>query len=189
MKTLAKAVLLISVFLVTFLTPAKLGRAVYFGLFGVMFLCVWVWFYFGYYLSEKQVRKVCSHPFAFSLSCGMVPLTGGGDLIRGRLVITEEVLELYRKGENKEEKCVLAWSLDVRSIRSIGFGKVLSSYPGLFVYVDSGDVRFVSYKAKKQKNDIIAALGWKNIPNKPMDVTVEGEAASAPSFHDASNLK
>lgn len=103
MKTLAKAILLVCVFAVTFFTPAKIGTVLYFSLFGVMFLCVWVWFHVGYAVSEKMVRGVCSHPFSFSLQVGMVPRSGSGDLVRGRLVITPEALELYRRAEGSEK--------------------------------------------------------------------------------------
>ncbi|MFA6775565.1 MAG: hypothetical protein WCQ66_00915 [Sphaerochaetaceae bacterium] len=189
MKTLAKTILLLCVFVVTFFTPAKIGIVPYFSLFGVMFLCVWVWFYLGYFVSQKMVRRVCPYPFSFSMSVGMVPPSGGSDVIRGRLVVTKERMELYRKEEGKNIPCSLAWSLEASQVRSIGFGKVLSGYPGLFVYVDEGDVRFVSFFAKRKKQKILAALGWKDVPRKPMDVTVEGSAASAPSFTDLHSEK
>jgi energy-coupling factor transporter transmembrane protein EcfT len=190
MKTLAKAILLVCVFAVTFFTPAKIGTVLYFSLFGVMFLCVWVWFHVGYAVSEKMVRGVCSHPFSFSLQVGMVPRSGSGDLVRGRLVITPEALELYRRAEGSEKgSCVLAWRLETSQVRSLGFGKVLSRYSGLIFYLDDGDVRFVSFSAKKRKQDILKELGWSQIPQKPMDVTVGGPAADAPSFKDLPSEK
>jgi hypothetical protein len=94
----------------------------------------------------------------------MVPRSGSGDLVRGRLVITPEALELYRRAEGSEKgSCVLAWRLETSQVRSLGFGKVLSRYSGLIFYLDDGDVRFVSFSAKKRKQDILKELGWSQI--------------------------
>lgn len=176
--------MLATVFCITFVSPSAMGKPLYFAMFPWFLLWTWVFYNSTYVVSEKAVRQVRKGDFPFSLTVGMVPQIGSGDLIRGRLVITKEKLELYSKEGRGKAPCRLSWSLDVKEIRSLGIGSVLAGRKGIIFYLDEGDVRFVSSGVKKKKEAIVSALGWSSIPQKPQDVTVSGDASSAPSFTD-----
>lgn len=186
MKTLLKIILLGITLVIVFVSPAQIGIVGFYSLFPLLFLLVYFFYIVSYAVSEEDVRKVRIEPFSFSLFCGMVPLIGDGDLTRGRLVITDKKVALYKRIDRhrtKQTPCEEVWSLDVSEIRSLGVGKVLSSRSGLIFYLDEGSVHFVTSKAKKQKSAIIKALGWEKAPAVPQEVEVFAEAASAPSFN------
>ncbi|MFA7117652.1 MAG: hypothetical protein WC159_02650 [Sphaerochaetaceae bacterium] len=185
MKNLSKIILLACVLVIAFVNPSAIGRLLYFGLFPIMFFMVWVYYHFSFAVSEHDVRKIKKEGFSCSFACGKIPQLGSGDLVRGRLVVTKDKLELYQrkdKGYSKEEPCSLAWSLSTSEIRSFGVGQVLSIRPGVIFYLDEGDVRFVHYQAKREKERIRKALGWDKIPSQPQEVEVFADAAQAPSF-------
>jgi hypothetical protein len=184
MKHVAQFMMLASVFVIAFINPSALGKPLYYSLFPLLFFWVWVFYQTSYVVSEKKVRKVRKEDFSCSFNCGMVPQVGSGDLRRGRLVVTKEGLDLYTLLEKPEKgvPCERSWHLDIKEIRSFGIGSVLANRPGVIFYLDEGDVRFVHYGAKKEKDAITKALGWDEIPKKPENVTVSDEAASAPSF-------
>ena len=120
----------------------------------------------------RMCRKSVKRSIPFSLFCGKIPPSGDGDLIRGRLVITEDTVKLYQrlqKGRTKKTPCEEVWSLEVSDIRSLALGKVLGMRKGLILYLDEGSVSFLSGKAVKQKEAIIEALGWDNVPPHPPD--------------------
>jgi Ca2+/Na+ antiporter len=188
MKTIIKAVLLALTLVIVFFSPAKLGVVLYYSLFPFLFVLVYLYYRISYGVSEKDVQKVRSEPYNLTLFCGMVPPLGEGDLIRGRLVIDNKQIVLYKrldKDYSKATPCKPVWNLAVSELSSIGVGPVLSVRKGLVFYVGENSFRFVYAKAKKQKNRIIEALGWSENPQIPQGVQVFSDAASAPSFSKA----
>jgi hypothetical protein len=154
-------------------------------IFPLLFLLVFLYYVVSYWVSEKDVQKVREKEYNLSLFCGKVPPSGDGDLLRGRLVIGESKLALYQrlqKGRTRQTPCEEVWSLDISEIRSLGVGKVLGLRKGLILYLDEGSVSFLSGKAAKQKEAIIKALGWEDVPIIPQMVEVSGDASEAPSF-------
>ena len=188
MKTIIKACLLALTLVIVFFSPAKIGVALYYSLFPLLFVLVYFFYLISYGVSEKDVQKVRSEPYTLSFFCAMVPPLGEGDLIRGRLVIDHKQLVLYKRSDtarSKDAPCKPVWNLDVSELSSIGVGPVLSVRKGLVLYVGENAHRFVYAKAKKQKNRIVEALGWSNNPQTPQGVSVYSEAANAPSFTKA----
>lgn len=188
MKTLLKLLLLGLTLVVVFISPTYIGIVAYYMIFPLLFFLVFLFYRISYWVSESDVGKVRQDEFDFSLFCGKVPLSGDGDLLRGRLVITEQDLKLYQrvqKGRTKKTPCEEVWSLDVSSVRSLGFGKASGARKGLILYLDEGSVSFLSRKALKQKEAVIEALGWDENPLIPQVVEVSGEASEAPSFTEA----
>ena len=192
MKTLLKLLLLGLTLVVVFISPAYIGIVAYYMIFPLLFFLVFLFYRISYWVSESDVGKVRQDEFDFSLFCGKVPLSGDGDLLRGRLVITEQDLKLYQrvqKGRTKKTPCEEVWSLDVSSVRSLGFGKASGARKGLILYLDEGSVSFLSRKALKQKEAVIEALGWDENPLIPQVVEVSGEASEAPSFTEANKRR
>lgn len=185
MKTLLKMLLLGLTLLVVFISPATIGIVPYYLIFPTLFLLVFLFYRVSYWVSDSDVKKVRKEDYSLSLFCGKAPLGGEGDLIRGRLVITDKTVKIYQRVERhrtRQTPCKEVWSLDVSLIRSMGVGKVLGPRKGLIFYLDEGSVSFTTAKAIKQKEAIIKALGWQRLPTIPQPVEVEGEASSAPSF-------
>jgi len=185
MKILLKLLLLGLTLVVVFISPSYIGIVAYYMIFPLLFFLVFLYYIVSYWVSEKDVQKVRKEGYALSLFCGKVPPSGDDDLIRGRLVINEDEVKLYQrlqKGRKKQTPCEEVWSLDVSEIRSLGVGKVLGIRKGLILYLDEGSVSFLSGKAVKQKEEIIEALGWDEVPLIPQIVEVSGDASEAPSF-------
>lgn len=188
MKNLLKLLLLALTLVVVFVSPVQIGIVAYYMIFPLLFFLVFLFYIVSYWVSESDVEKVRSEGYEYSLFCGKNPPSGDGDLLRGRLVITEKDVKLYQrvqKGRTRKAPCVEAWSLDVSSIRSLGFGKVHGVRKGLILYLDEGSVSFLGRNAVKQKEEILEALGWGDKSLIPQVVEVSGDASEAPSFADA----
>ncbi len=185
MKILLKMLLLGLTLVVVFISPAYIGIVAYYMIFPLLFVLVFLYYIVSYWVSDTDVRNVRKEEYTLSLFCGKVPPTGDGDLTRGRLVITEDTVKLYQrlqKGRTKKTPCEEVWSLEVSDIRSLAVGKVLGLRKGLTFYLDDSSVSFLSGKAIKQKEVIIKALGWDEVPLIPQIVEVSGDASEAPSF-------
>lgn len=184
MKILLKFLLLALTLVVVFVSPIRIGIVAYYSIFPLLFFLVFLFYVVSYWVSDSDVQKVRQEGYEYSLYCGKLPPSGEGDLLRGRLVITDQEVKLYQrvqKGRTKKTPCTEVWSLDVPSIRSLGFGKVLGVRKGLIFYLDEESVSFLSRKASKQKEAIINALGWE----ENHAVQVSGDASEAPSFTEA----
>ena len=187
MKILLKMLLLGLTLVVVFISPAYIGIVAYYMIFPLLFVLVFLYYIVSYWVSDTDVRNVRKEEYTLSLFCGKVPPTGDGDLTRGRLVITEDTVKLYQrlqKGRTKKTPCEEVWSLEVSDIRSLAVGKVLGLRKGLTFYLDDSSVSFLSGKAIKQKEVIIKALGWDEVPLIPQIVEVSGDASEAPSFSE-----
>ncbi len=185
MKTLLKLLLLGLTLVVVFISPLRIGIVAYYMIFPLLFFLVFLFYLVSYWVSDADVQKVRKEPYQFSLFCGMSPPSGDGDLVRGRLVITEEDVKLYQrlaKGRTRKTPCAEVYSLEVSSIRSLGFGKAEGARKGLIFSLDEGSVSFLTRRAIKQKEAIIQALGWEEKPLMSHLVEVSGDAAQAPSF-------
>lgn len=188
MKILLKLLLLSLTLVVVFISPVRIGIVAYYMIFPLLFFLVFLYYIISYWVSDSDVKKVRQEPYEFSLFCGKTPLSGDGDLLRGRLVITDQEVKLYQrlgKGRTRKTPCTEVWSLEVSSIRSLGFGKVSGARKGLILYLDEGSASFLSRKAIKEKETIIQALGWDDKPLTPHLVEVSGDASEAPSFTEA----
>jgi len=188
MKILLKLLLLGLTLVVVFISPSYIGIVTYYMIFPLLFILVFLYYIVSYWVSEKDVQKIRKEGYPFSLFCGKVPSSGDDDLIRGRLVINERTVKLYQrlqKGRKSQTPCEEVWSLDVSEIRSLAVGKVIGIRKGLILYLDEGSVSFLSGKAVKQKEAIIKALGWDDIPIIPQMVEVSGDASEAASFTEA----
>ena len=188
MKILLKLLLLSLTLVVVFISPSYIGIVAYYLIFPLLFLLVFFYYIVSYWVSEADIQKVRKEGYTLSLFCGKVPFGGDGDLTRGRLVFTEDAVTLYQrlqKGRTRKKPAEEVWSLEVSEIRSLGVGKVIGMRKGLILYLDEGSVSFLSGKAVKQKEAIIEALGWDEVPLIPQVVEVSGDAFQAPSFTDA----
>ncbi len=188
MKILLKFLLLALTLVVVFISPVRIGIVAYYMIFPLLFFLVFLFYIISYWVSDSDVQKVRQEGYEYSLYCGKLPPSGEGDLLRGRLVITEQGVKLYQRVQKKRTKqtpCTEVWSLDVSSIRSLGFGKVLGARKGLIFYLDEESVSFLSRKAVKQKETIIKALGWDENRTRPLLVEVSGDASEAPSFTES----
>jgi Ca2+/Na+ antiporter len=185
MKILLKILLLGLTLVVVFISPVTIGLVAYYMMFPLLFFLVFLYYIVFYWVSDSDVQKVRKEEYTLSLFCGKMPSTGDGDLTRGRLVFTEDNVKLYQrlqKGRTKKTPAQEVWSLEVSEIRSLGVGKVLGLRKGLILYLDEGSVSFLSGKVIKQKEAIIKALGWDEVPLTPQAVEVSGDASEAPSF-------
>lgn len=188
MKILLKVLLLGLTLVVVFFSPARIGIVTYYMIFPLLFFFVFLFYIVSYWVSDSDVRKVRKEDYDLSLFCGKVPSSGNGELLRGRLVITEDEVKLYERVQKRRTKKTPArevWSLDVSEIRSMGVGKVLGIRKGLILYLDEASVSFSCGKAVKQKDAIIKALGWSENPIIPQMIEVSGDASAAPSFTEA----
>lgn len=192
MKILLKVLLLGLTLVVVFFSPARIGIVTYYMIFPLLFFFVFLFYIVSYWVSDSDVRKVRKEDYDLSLFCGKVPSSGNGELLRGRLVITEDEVKLYERVQKRRTKKTPArevWSLDVSEIRSMGVGKVLGIRKGLILYLDEASVSFSCGKAVKQKDAIIKALGWSENPIIPQMIEVSGDASAAPSFTEANQSK
>ncbi len=194
MKLLIKICLLGIFALVVFFPSSTFGLYIYWTMFVVMFLLVIAYYYTSYWVSKKDVRDVTGKDVGYSLFVGKMPVIESDDLVRGRLTINSERLALYKRLDGKErhggQHCREVWSMDVSDIASIDTGSIVSIRKGLIIYVDGGgEVRFICRKAMKEKDQVVTALGWKDVPEVSpgfgASVDVEGGAAKAKSFSDA----
>jgi hypothetical protein len=180
MQALIKLILLALTFFLVFINPSYIGKGLYYSMFPLLFLLVWLFYRITYYVSEKEVRKAVDEPFHYSLFCAMVPPLGEGDLQRGRLIIAEDEIILYRRdGSNSVKE---AYRLAIADIEGFSIGKVLSVRSGVtFKAKGRGEAKFVVSRAHAKKEALTAALGWSRPPE---GVGVGEEASQAPSFKD-----
>lgn len=184
MKSFATFMLLLSVLAVSFLNRAVIGVGLYFGIFALMPLWIWMFYYSSYVVTEKQVRQVRKDPFSCSFMASRVsPLKDSVE--HGRLVVDRSGVEFYLLDKDRSRPVKKAWSLKTKEIRSFAVGKVEGSKSGVIFYLDGADATFYAFHAEKRKAAIMQALGWQAQEVKPTLVDVGGEAADAPSFSEA----
>ena len=97
MQVLVKIALLALTLVLVFINPLYIGRVVYYSLFPLLFVLVWLFYRIAYYVTEDAVRKVTSEPFSYSRFCALIPPVDDGDLISGRLLITDTRLVMFQK--------------------------------------------------------------------------------------------
>ncbi len=159
MQVLIKIALLALTLVLVFINPLYIGRVVYYSLFPLLFVLVWVFYRIAYYVSEDAVRKLVSQDFSYSCFCALVPPIDDGDLIRGRLIITETRLALYQK-QAKGGAIVEVWSMDVDQIKEFTTGQVLSVRKGMTFLTEDREARFVGRRIAKDTEVVTKALGW-----------------------------
>ncbi|MGE4453132.1 MAG: hypothetical protein AB7D92_01245 [Sphaerochaeta sp.] len=179
MQALIKLILLGLTFFLVFINPTYIGTWLYYSLFPVLFLLVWVFYRITYYVSEKEVVKRAGMVPRYSLFCAMVPPLGDGDLTRGRLVVSENDLILFRREGHRSIK--EAYRLPIQEIEGFTIGKVLSVRSGITFKAKDMESKFVVSRAHAKKEALTAALGWSRPPE---EVEVGQEAGNAPSFKD-----
>lgn len=187
MKTLLKILMLALVLVVVFVPPLTIGIVLYYLIFPLLFFVVFLFFLVSHWVSDRDVAKVRSEGFAFSLFCAQEPALGEGEPVRGRLVFSDKDVTLYRriaKGRTRRRPCEPVWSLAVEELATFAVGKVYGGKRGITLFLHEGSVQFSSWTAHRKKDAIVTALGWDDIPVHLQRVDVEGEAASSPSFHE-----
>ena len=160
MQALIKIALLALTLVLVFINPLYIGRVVYYSLFPLLFVLVWLFYRTSYVVSERAVRKATTEPFSYSCFCALVPPVDDGDLIRGRLIITDKRLALFQK-DAKQKAVKEVWSMDIAEVKHFTVGQVLSVRKGVTFLAEELEARFVGHRIAKDKEAITIALGWK----------------------------
>ncbi len=183
MKTFASLMLLVSVFVVSFVNRSYIGLPLYFGLFALMPLWVWMFYAGGYRITPERVRKVRKEPFDCSF---MATRTNRlqGQTEYGRLIVTPNTVDFYVRSKHRHVPCELAWTIPVSRLRSFALEKGDMGRYTLTFMTDDGEVTFGLRKMEDGKEVLMKALGWDQVPGYG-PVSVSGEAADAPSFDEA----
>lgn len=183
MKTFASLMLLVSVFVVSFVNRAYIGLPLYFGMFALMPLWVWLFYAGGYRVTPAQVEKVRKEPFHYSfMAIRSNRLQGQSEY--GRLVVTSSSVEFYVRGKRHRVPCERVWSIAVDQLRSFALEKGEMGRDTLTFMTDDGSVSFGARKIEGGRQGLMEALGWSRVPGYG-PVSVEGSAAEAPSFDEA----
>lgn len=183
MKTFASFMLLVSVFVVSFLNRSFIGLPLYFGIFALMPLWVWMFYAGGYRLTPERVRKVRKEPF----DCSFMATRANrlqGQVEYGRLVVTSASVEFYVRSKRRHVPCELAWTIPVGELRSFALEKGDMGRYTLTFMTDDGEVSFGLRRMENGKEVLMKALGWNQVPGYG-PVSVSGDAAEAPSFEEA----
>lgn len=183
MKTFASLMLLVSVFIVSFIDRSYIGLPLYFGLFALMPLWIWLFYVGGYRVTEKQVRQVRKEPFPVSFMATRASQLQG-QVEYGRLVLSPTTVEFYVKSRKRHVPCEKVWSVPTDQVRSFALEKGDMGKYQLTFMLDAGEVHFGLRKVEEGKEKLMQALGWSQLPGYG-DASVSGEAAEAPSFEEA----
>ena len=103
MLNIVKALLLISVLLIIFIPNTATGQILYFVVFLAAMGLVYLYWRLSYWVSDsdvKSIRKTDTEPL-LSIFAAKVPSMTSDDLLRGRLIITEDSIELYQLPKKK----------------------------------------------------------------------------------------
>lgn len=124
---------------------------------------VYLYWRLSYWVSDKMVGKSrpTSAPVLFSVFAGKVPAIAEDDLLRGRLIISQGRIELYKRTRDRKNPCVLAWEIPADTITSVSFGKVTGSRSGFTLHTADDQISFTCASIGKHKQELFSALGWK----------------------------
>ncbi len=163
MKVLLKILLLGLFAAVVFIPNNKIASWAYWSLFALMFFILYLYYRFTYYVSEKDVLKVVSKRYRYSVYCSKVPPMSTEDLIRGRLIVSDTHFELYQKGIKSNESISLVFSRAISEVSSIETGRVVGLRNGLiFTLKDGKQDLFAVFSASKIHDALTNSLGWKS---------------------------
>jgi len=110
-----------------------------------------------FYVSKKAVKNILKNEVDFSITCEKIPYDESQDFIRGRLVIYNSTLLLYKKDKGKIN---LAWSKQIDEIDSIEFGKNSNKKKGFTLINENEKYEFSTYFIKINQNEFIKALNF-----------------------------
>lgn len=126
----------------------------------VMLLCVAIWYFCNFYLTDKMVRKVRGEEKFFFQKAQMID-EKKNELITGALVVTESEVAFYkRKGYGGG--LTLVWTCFVPQIESYSMCVVDDHHKGMNLNVkrEKQPVRFCSAKLMEREAEFRKALGW-----------------------------
>jgi hypothetical protein len=169
MLNIVKALLLISVLLIIFIPNTATGQILYFVVFLAAMGLVYLYWRLSYWVSDsdvKSIRKTDTEPL-LSIFAAKVPSMTSDDLLRGRLIITEDSIELYQLPKKKRKDspaCEKTWSLPKSQVESFGFGKVVGARKGFIIYTNDDQISFTSLPLYKHRERLFTAMGWPYTP-------------------------
>lgn len=126
----------------------------------VMLLCVAIWYYCNFFLSEKMVRKVRGEEKFFFQKAQMID-EKKNELINGALVVTETEVAFYKR-KGYRGGLSLVWTCFTPQIESYSMGTVDEHHKGMTLAVkrEKKPVRFCSAKLMEREAEFRSALGW-----------------------------
>ena len=163
MKNLLKFLLIALFAVVIFLPTNQLTQLAYWSLFLFMFVVLYLYYRFSYWVSEADVATVTAEPIRFSVFAGKVPPMTSEDLVRGRLVVTDQKIGLYQRYRNRntDQRARLVWSAPIDSVEGFTIGRVIGFRGGVtFSITDKDEANFTVFFMKKKKSALIQAFGW-----------------------------
>ena len=168
MKTIVRALIILEFAAIILVPGIYLSRPTLVLMFISMAALVVLYWFAMFWVSNKDAQKVLGHDVQDDLFVGKLPADPSADLSRGRLCRDKERLVLLKRTDGqarKEAPCTEIWSIDIESITSVGFGKVLPARKGFILFVGDDDFRFACGKAAKDRNLLYKLLGW-DVPEK-----------------------
>jgi len=151
-------ILIIGIFFVlVFIPRTTIGVINYWLLFLSLFIMAFLFLIKEFYVSKKAVKNILKNEVDFSITCEKIPYDESQDFIRGRLVIYNSTLLLYKKDKGKIN---LAWSKQIDEIDSIEFGKNSNKKKGFTLINENEKYEFSTYFIKINQNEFIKALNF-----------------------------
>lgn len=157
MRYILRILIIVNFFVLVFIPRTTIGVLNYWLLFLVLFIIAFLYLMKEYYVSKKAVKKILKNDFDYSISCEKIPYDDSEDFIRGRLVIYNSMILLYKK---EKSKVVLSWSKAIEEIDSIEFGKTSNKKNGFILICDNQRIEFSNYIFKINKESFINALDF-----------------------------
>jgi len=164
MKTIIRILIIAEFALIIFVPGVYMSRLLLIPLFLSMGALVVLYWFAMFWVSKKDVAKVLGKQPDVDFFVGKLPADPTADLSRGRLCSVDGRLVLMKRVDGKERAttpCKEDWTLDIDTITSVGFGKVLPARKGFILYINDDEVSFTYSKAAKNKEMIYKAIGWK----------------------------
>ena len=151
-------VLIVGIFFVlVFIPRAVVGVLNYWLLFVALVVVVILYIFNSYYVSKKAVNKIINDTPDFSILCEKVPFDAEGEFTRGRLVVYNSMLLLYKK---QKGKVALAWSKQISEIDSLEFAKVSTKKKGFKIICGKEIFEFSTYFLKIDQEVFIKSLDF-----------------------------
>lgn len=157
MKYIYRLLIIAIFFVLVFIPRTVIGVLNYWLLFLALFIVVFLYLYNEYYVSKKAVNSVLKATPEFSIICEKIPFETEEDFTRGRLVVFNSMVLLYKK---EKGKCVLAWSKAINEIDSIEFSKVSTKKKGFSLISKNEIFEFATYFFKVDQDTFIKALDF-----------------------------
>lgn len=141
----------------------QIAQWAYWTLFVAMFGVLYLYYRFSYWVSVSDIAPLVDSPIRFSIFSGKIPPITSEDLVRGRLIVTDDEVALYQRShtKNAKTKAKKVWSTPISSVQRFSIGKVIGLRSGLILSLDDHDeARFAIFFMKNKKADLVKAFGW-----------------------------